>query len=143
MAEGILRGKASARKLSVEVDSCGFESFHVGDRPDNRAMKVAAENGIDISKHRARLFRASDFMDFDHIYVMERSHYHQVLRIARDNTDRMKVDYILNVVYPGQNREVDDPWYHELAAFKEVYRQLDLACEELVKRIELNNHGSR
>ncbi len=57
------------------------------------------------------------------------------MRVARNDSDREKVDYMLNVLYPGENRGVQDPWYHNLKAFENVYLQLDEACDALVARI--------
>ena len=37
-----------------------------------------------------------------------------------------------NEVYPGENREVPDPWYGGYENFKEVYELLDEACEKIV-----------
>lgn len=137
MAEGILRRKAFEHNINIEVDSCGFESYHVGDTADPRAIRVAAQKGTDISKHRARLFSASDFSEFDRIYVMDRSHHQQALRFAQSGDDKRKVDYLLNVVYPGQNREVKDPWYHDFSAFEAVYKELDMACEAIINNPDL------
>jgi len=135
LAEGILREKLSRNDVTAHIDSCGFESFHVGDPPDIRAQKVALERGIDISLHRARLFTIRDFERFDYIYAMDSSHFNKIIGMARNETDKSKVDYMLNVLYPGQNRSVIDPWYHDLKAFDDVYRQLDEACELVVKKI--------
>jgi protein-tyrosine phosphatase len=135
LAEGILREKLNKRNIAAEVDSCGFESFHVGDSPDSRALEVAAKRGIDLSSHRARLFSSRDFDRFDYIYAMDSSHYNNIMRVARNDSDREKVDYMLNVLYPGENRGVQDPWYHNLKAFENVYLQLDEACDALVARI--------
>ncbi|MCX6283533.1 MAG: low molecular weight phosphotyrosine protein phosphatase [Bacteroidetes bacterium] len=83
MAEGILRSKLRKDGIQAETDSCGFESFHIGDHPDNRAQSVCRKNGIDISGHVARLFRKQDFDNFDRIYVMDASHYYNLSRMAR------------------------------------------------------------
>lgn len=134
LAEGILRKKFNEHGIQGYTDSCGFESFHVGDSPDHRAQKVASKYGIDISGHRARLFSTHDFDRFDNIFVMDRTHFAQVLRQARNNDDREKVDYILNVAFPGRNEEVMDPWYHDIKAFESVYKQLENACSILVQK---------
>lgn len=131
LAEGILRDKFKQFHLQGNIDSCGFESFHVGDRPDNRAQSVARNHGLDISNHRSRLFRISDFDHFDKIYVMDSTHYHNVMRYARSESDRQKVDYIMNVLFPGSNVPVRDPWYDDIDAFEKVYAQLDSACESV------------
>jgi protein-tyrosine phosphatase len=132
LAEGILRDKLLKNKITAEVDSCGFESFHVGDAPDSRAQVVAMKRGIDLSSLRARLFTSLDFDRFDYIYAMDSTHYMNIMRLARNETDRSKVDYMLNVLYPGQNQGVSDPWYHDLKAFEKVYLQLDEACDRIV-----------
>lgn len=133
MAEGILRQKLKEAGLEAETDSCGFESFHEGDSPDQRAQSVCRKNGIDISSHVARLFRKSDFDRFDRIFVMDSSHYQNVARMARNHEDMKKVDYTLNLIYPGKNLAVDDPWYHDMNAFEKTFVQLDLACRRIVE----------
>ena len=135
MAEGIMREKLKNLRIEAVVDSCGFESFHVGDEPDSRAISVAKRNGIDITKHRARLFRVRDFDEFDHIFVMDSSHFNNVMRNARNAVDRNKVDYFLNVLYPAQNQHVMDPWYHDMAAFEKVFAQLDAASEKFTLQL--------
>ncbi|MBE0647737.1 MAG: low molecular weight phosphotyrosine protein phosphatase [Bacteroidales bacterium] len=128
LAEGILKQKYSELNIRGKVDSCGFESFHIGDPPDHRAQKVARANGIDISGHSSRLFRIEDFETFDKIYVMDSYHYQAVMRVAQHEKHREKVDFIRNVVYPGQNKPVKDPYYDNFSAFEIVYEQLDEAC---------------
>jgi protein-tyrosine phosphatase len=129
LAEGILRSKYSQKGIMSLVDSCGFESFHVGDPPDHRAQEIARINGIDLSMLRARLFSQQDFDRFDKIFVMDNYHYQAVMRNARNDHDREKVDFVLNVLHPGRNHPVKDPYYDEFHAFKTVFRQLDQACE--------------
>ncbi|MEI6883329.1 MAG: low molecular weight protein-tyrosine-phosphatase [Bacteroidota bacterium] len=135
MAEGILRHKLHSAGISADTDSCGFEAFHVGDHPDKRAQTVCKRYGIDISKHVSRLFRKQDFDLFDLIYVMDSSHYYSVSSMARNKEDMIKVDYMLNLLYPGKNMPVDDPWYHDLQAFESTYRQLDAACNILTEQL--------
>lgn len=134
LAEGILKKKYSERNLQGRIDSCGFESFHLGDSPDQRAQKIAKTHGIDISSHKARLFSVKDFENFDRIYVMDSYHYQSVIRHARHDKDRRKVDFILNVVHSGQNKAVEDPYYDHYSAFETVFYQLDEACNEMIKR---------
>jgi len=135
LAEGILREKLKESNIPAGVDSCGFESFHVGDQPDARARSVAQANGIDISGHRGRLFNQADFDHFDYIYAMDSSHYSNLMRLCRNGADRAKVDYVLNMVHPGQNCDVQDPWYHDMRAFEKVFQQLDEACSRIAAHI--------
>ena len=63
LAEGILRNKIP--NMNVTVDSAGTAGYHIGRKPDPRAIDIAKKNNIDISSLRARKFERSDFINFD------------------------------------------------------------------------------
>jgi protein-tyrosine phosphatase len=138
LAEGIMADKAKRLHLDVEVASAGFESFHRGDPADRRSIAVAGAHNIDLGNHRARMFSARDFDHYDRIFVMDRNNYNDVMGLARDSEDESKVDFILNLVYPGENRPVPDPWFGGNENFEKVYRMLDEACEVLLNNISAN-----
>ncbi len=140
LAEGILKDKLSKLSINAFIDSCGFESFHAGDHPDNRALTVAQKRGIDISGHSARVFTNADFDNFDRIYIMDSSHFKRLKKIARNAEDRKKIDFIMNTIYPGQNIPVPDPWYNDLDAFENVCDMLEPACERIASDL-LQKHG--
>ena len=131
LAEGILKDKLLKKNILAEVDSAGLEDFHVGDPPDARALSTAKNRGIDISGHRVRLFVPSDFDNFDKIYFMDSYHHLTLSGMSRYDDDLKKIDYIMNVVYPGKNIPVQDPWYDGINAFERVFDQLDMACEKI------------
>jgi protein-tyrosine phosphatase len=136
MAEGILKHKLSQRNLNnIEVDSAGFEPFHQGDRPDQRGMATMKKNGIDISSIRSRLFREEDFDEFDRIYVMDQTNYRDVIRMARNEDDKKKVDFLLNQIHPGSNAVVPDPYYGGDEGFDRVFSLLSNACEKIADKI--------
>lgn len=135
LAEGILKDKLRTNHIPAEVDSAGFESFHTGDSPDDRAIKTARKHKIDITEHRARLFTRADFDNFDKIYVMDAWHYDNTMRLSRNDSDKEKVDFVMNVLFPGKNIPVPDPWYNGISAFEEVFLQLDKACEIIAENI--------
>jgi len=139
LAEGILREKLRKRNIPALIDSCGFESFHVGDAPDPRAQQVARKRGIDISTHRARLFSTDDFDRFDRIYAMDSGHLEKIGRCSRNGHDRAKADLVMNAARPGENLDVPDPWYDDLHAFEEVFIQLAEACDAIAEQL---NSGS-
>ena len=136
MAEGLMHNKITRSNLKAAVDSAGFEPFHQNDTPDLRAIEVMSEHGIDISKQRMRLFKESDFDLFDRIYVMDRYNYQDVISLARDEKDIVKVDYILNVLEPGSDRMVPDPYYGGIPGFERVYEMLDKATDALALEIK-------
>jgi protein-tyrosine phosphatase len=139
LAKGIMADKIKRLDLNAEVDSAGFETFHRGDPADPRSIAVAAAHGIDLSGHIARMFSVRDFDHFDLIYVMDRANYNDVMAVARDSGDEEKVGLILNLISPGENRQVPDPWYGGKEDFGKVFRMLDQACDQLVKNISTDH----
>lgn len=135
MAEGILRNKLGKRNIPAEIDSVGLEKFHIGDPPDDRAVIVSKKHQVDITCHRARTITAEDLEKFDRIYVMDSYHYHQISILARTDDVMDKVDYIMNLVNPGKNQAVRDPWYDDAPAFEKVFLQIDEACEKLADKL--------
>jgi protein-tyrosine phosphatase len=133
LAEGIMQHKAGLAGLDWTVDSAGTGGWHAGELPDRRSIRTARTNGIDISGQRARQFRADDFDRFDRIFVMDTQNLRDVLRQARTEEHRAKVDLILNQVHPGQDRSVPDPYYDD-DGFEEVFNMLDAACEVFLNR---------
>lgn len=133
IAEGILKKKFQEKNIKGIVESAGFESFHINDVPDERAVKVTAKHGIDISKKRARLFRAEDFDRFDSIWVMDQQNMQDILLFARHETDKAKVDFLLNLIDPGSNKAVADPYYSGIDACEDVFTVIEQACEKIVE----------
>ena len=131
LAEGILQHKAQQKNLGWMVDSAGTGSWHVGSLPDSRSIHKAKEYGLDISKQRGRQFSVSDFDNFDRIYAMDASNYQNILRLARSETDKAKVELILNEAFPKQNRTVPDPYWGD-DGFENVYQLLEAACEQII-----------
>jgi protein-tyrosine phosphatase len=134
LAEGILRNKIREKKLAIEVDSAGTADYHVGQCPDQRAVAVAKSYGIDISDLKGRQFKVSDFDAFDRIYAMDKSNYKNILRLARNEKDKMKVHYFL---YDGKNGvDVTDPWFGEPEGFYPVFELLNKTCDKILADIE-------
>ena len=133
LAEGILQAKVNAAGLDWQVDSAGTANYHVGETPHKLSVRVAKEHGVDISKKRVRQLAKLDFTIFDKIYVMDRENYNSAQRIAGDSWDVTKIDYLLNESFPGENREVPDPWYGGYENFKEVFTLLEDACDKIIE----------
>ncbi|MGS2761140.1 low molecular weight protein-tyrosine-phosphatase [Sinomicrobium sp. M5D2P9] len=134
LAEGILRSKVSEE--TVMVDSAGTAGYHTGEAPDPRSIDIARKNNIDITNQKCRKFQISDFDDFDRIYVMDNSNYDNVLNLARNAKDDKKVDLILNLLYPGEDMDVPDPYYGGAQGFRDVFDMLDRACDILAKDLK-------
>ena len=133
LAEGIMNEKFRSYGIQAAADSAGTAAYHVGEPPDERSREVAAKYGIDISGQRARQFQVSDFDNFDKIYAMDSQNLSNIAALARDDSDLAKVDMILNEAYPGEDREVPDPYYGGKNGFEKVYQMLDEACEKIIR----------
>ncbi len=132
LAEGILKSKVDPNKIFV--DSAGTSNYHVDDSPDPRSVAIAKERDLDITSQRGRQFSVKDFDNFDRIYVMDMSNYHDVISLARNEDDRKKVSLILNEIFPEENVEVPDPYHGGTDGFTKVYEMLDEACEVIAQK---------
>ena len=97
---------------STLIDSAGTAAYHIGKQPDPRSINVGKKNGIDISNLKARKFTKEDFKNFNHIYVMDKSNYNDVLSLAQSSEDHKKVKLILDY-----EEEVPDPYFGEANGF--------------------------
>ncbi len=135
MAEGIMRKKAEERKLNIYFDSAGTGDWHAGENPDPRAISAAHKFGVNISDLVARQFIVSDFDDFDKIFAMDQSNFNDIIAISRSETDRQKVELILNHLPNHQDKNVPDPWYGGADGFISVFHLLEDACESYLNQL--------
>lgn len=135
MAEGILKDKFAKNHIQGSVESAGFESYHINEPPDDRAIETAKSHGIDIRSKRARLFSQEDFDRFDKIFVMDEKNYRDMAFFFRKEEDKAKVDFLMNLIEPGRNKAVPDPYYRRIEACEEVFQLLDQASDVIVKHI--------
>ncbi|MBL0357289.1 MAG: low molecular weight phosphotyrosine protein phosphatase [Chitinophagaceae bacterium] len=133
LAEGILQQKIEKAGFDWQVDSAGTNGYHVGEGPHYLSQKVALRNGIDISKQVSRKFLKEDFERFDIIYAMAGDVVKEIELIARNKFDASKMNLLLNEIYPGQNRDVPDPWSGPEAGYHKVFELIDKACEALIE----------
>ncbi len=138
LAEGIMLKLIADNTLNIEIDSAGTSNYHVGEHPDKRTIANAAKHQVDLSKLIARQFRVSDFDTFDKIYVMDRSNLSTVLALAKNESQKAKVDLLLNATYPHKNLEVPDPYFGGDEGFEDVFQMVYKACNEIALKKQLN-----
>jgi protein-tyrosine phosphatase len=136
LADGLLRHKVKSNGITATVDSAGTANYHVGGPPDERMTETAMQNDIDISNLRARQFEIADYDHFDLIYVMDKSNYQNVTRLARNDNDIKKVKLILDELgHSNDIQEVPDPYYGGQAGFDHVFDLLDRATDIIIKKL--------
>ncbi|MBN2173438.1 MAG: low molecular weight phosphotyrosine protein phosphatase [Bacteroidales bacterium] len=131
LAEGVMKLILKNRNIEATVDSAGFEAFHINESPEARAVMTAKKYGIDISSKRARLFNSDDFDRFDKIFVMDTFTYRNAIDFARNENDIAKIDFLMNLVRPGRNESIPDPFYRKLEACQETYLMMEQACNKI------------
>ena len=133
LAEGILRAKLP--QSTFIVDSAGTGDWHIGHAPDKRSIAVAKKNNIDIQHLRGRQIGIRDFQEFDHIYVMDKQNYKDVLHLAPTHDAKQKVKLITEVLQNPNVTHVHDPYYDDVQAFEETFKLLDQCCERIALQL--------
>ena len=133
LAEAALRREAEALGLDTEVDSAGTGDWHVGQPPDRRAIAVAARNGADVSRLRARQIGAEDFEDFDHIGALD-GHNLADLRRMQPPGSRARLSLLLDHVPGREGEAVADPYYGGGAHFDETWADVVEGARALARR---------
>ena len=120
--------------LNWTVESAGTNGYHVGEMPHQLSMKVACENGIDISRQRSRHFVKEDIAQSDRVYAMAADVMHDIKSIAKENFDEQKVDLFLNELHAGRNEDVPDPWYGPEEGYHEVFEIINKTCKKIMNK---------
>lgn len=132
-AEGVLRHKAALRGLSksVEVASAGTHAHHVGSPPDPRSQAHAARRGYDLSRQRARQFKAVDFANFDLVLAMDHENL-EALDERCPEEHRDKVGLLMRFARRHAVEAVPDPYYGGPNGFELVLDYIEDACDGLI-----------
>lgn len=129
LAEGIMRQLVKEQQLDWEIASAGTGAWHIGKAPDQRSISVAKNAGYDISEQRARLFNSSLFDVYDYIFVMDKNNYKEVMKHAKNDAHRDKVNYFL-----ADYGEVLDPYHHN-HLFEPVFEEIEARCKRIIKNL--------
>ena len=135
LAEGVLRDLARQAGLegSIDIESAGTGSWHVGSAPDQRAIDIARQNGIDISAQRARQFAANDLDRFDLVLAMDRDNLKSI-SVHVDGRWAVPRLFLEFAGIEGQ-KDVPDPYFGGDEGFSEVYGLITAGCEQILLRI--------
>ncbi len=138
LAENMFRHLAEETGASREyqLDSAGTGAYHVGEAPDSRMRRVAAQRGLKYSG-RARQFKRADFDRFDLIIAMDRSNRSNLQRLARTEAEREKIR-LMREFDPSSSPQADvpDPYYGGMRGFEDVYDIVARACQGLLETLE-------
>lgn len=116
------------------VDSAGTADWHAGRPPDDRAVAVAARNGVEAGHLRARQVRTSDFRDFDFIIALDGQNLSD-LQAIQPKDGVAELSLLLDHVEGRGGEDVDDPYYGDDGAFDRTWQDVTSAAKNLVSRL--------
>jgi len=135
-AEGVLRHRLEAAGLgeSVQVDSAGTHSYHIGNPPDERSQAHARRRGYELSGLRARRVCDEDFSAFDLILAMDEDNLEWLLAECPP-AERGRVRKLVAYARGAHDGAVPDPYYGGKADFERVLDLVEDACDGLVEHL--------
>jgi protein-tyrosine phosphatase len=136
MAEGLLRHhlQHSDLRSRVKVSSAGTRTSQSGSRPDQRAQRVAALEGVNIGRIRASRVTERDLARSDYILAMDRSNIRDLEEMCPP-VHRHKISLLLGFQSGHNLDEVPDPYYGSVEGFDKVFRLIDDAVIVLISHI--------
>jgi protein-tyrosine phosphatase len=132
LAKALLKKKYKEHGVKSRVESAGFESYFINEPPDQRVIELGEKHGLSISDN-AKIFRKQDFDKYDKIYVMDTQNFRDVKDLARSPADIAKIDYLMNVLFPGKNQTIGDPFMSGLNDLQSMYDLLDKVTDKILK----------
>lgn len=133
-AEAVLRRLAAQRGLELEIDSAGTHGYHVGESPDARTQRAAAERSYDLSSLVARKVAPEDLDYFDYVLAMDRSNLDALRKLCPANR-LPKLKLFMSYARQFDDDEVPDPYYGLAHDFDLVLDMIEDAAEGLLDSI--------
>jgi protein-tyrosine phosphatase len=139
-AHGVFQSLVDEQGLgeSIQVDSAGTHSYHIGSPPDLRSQAMAQSRGIDLTGLRARRFVTTDFTEFDYLLGMDHANLADMLALKPDET-RARVRLMLEYSDRFEQQEVPDPYFGD-DGFDLAFDMIDDAARGLLRDIR-TQHG--
>jgi protein-tyrosine-phosphatase len=132
-AEAIFRQLVALRLDADDwrIDSCGTGSWHVGKRPDPRALKALTANGYQ-TEHRARQLSSDDYQNFDWLLGMDGDNLAN-LHDRQPQSAPARIALLADYDPQGAS-EVGDPYYGGEEGFHEVFTLIRRCCERFLEQ---------
>ena len=136
MAAAVLANRAAElNKPKIIVSSSGTSSWHVGESAHHLSEKTWKSAGY-THIHAARQFLESNFDEVDLILAMDLSNRENILKFARNESDRSKVAMLRSFDPNADSLEVPDPWGHEVEAYMDVLAMVEAAVSGLLTSLK-------
>ncbi len=138
MAEAVLRELVAQSGLHrhIEISSAGTGDWHVGEQADQRTLTALLKHGYDASKHRARQFEPTSFVDYDLVVVFDRIQERILRGWAHSDHHGLKVRMLLSFDREQAGLgDVPDPYYADERTFDAVLLSIEHATAALFRQL--------
>lgn len=134
-AHGVFQSLVEQNNLgtSIQVDSAGTHSYHIGSPPDPRSQATAHQRGVDLTRLRARRFVSGDFIEFDYLLAMDNANLADMLALKPDNASA-RAELMLSYSDRFGPQEIPDPYFGD-DGFDLVFDMIDDAARGLLQQI--------
>ncbi len=146
IAEGILKQELAKRGInSVTVSSAGTLAL-IGQTAAELAVEVAAERGVDLSRHRARQVTRQMLKRADLVIGLERNHLREAGVICGDSGGKYR---LLTDFGPPhvRGRDVEDPYgapiEYFISTYEEIEKYVKALLDDLVPKWSLSGSADR
>jgi len=133
LAENVFRHLVEDAGLEddFEIDSAGTGSWHVGERPDSRAVAAARARGIEV-RGRARQVTPEDLSTFDYVLAMDRDNLRDLDHMARGGETTARIELFRAYDPDRDGDDVPDPYYGGPTGFEDVLEIVSRSCRRLL-----------
>jgi len=130
LAEGVAKQYIKENNLDIYIESAGTGDWHIGEPPCDNSIKVAHQNGIDISTQRARQVKKEDFEKFDYVIGLDDSNVQNLKKLGCKNVLKLG-----NYGYEG--KDVPDPYFFDgFEGFDKVFSMINSCTKSFIDSIK-------
>ncbi|UCE09854.1 MAG: hypothetical protein JSW61_12915 [Candidatus Thorarchaeota archaeon] len=118
----------------VHAQSAGVNAS-MGKEPENLAVEIMAEHGIDIRQHTSRPVTLELIQDSDLVLTLEQRHKDIILEMLKDENQDMRDKVCTLTGYVGESGDVEDCYGKEFQAYKQCADRLTHLITNLIRKL--------
>ncbi len=128
LAEGIAKEYCNQNNIELICESAGTGNWHVGEPPCENSIKIARDNGIDISTQRARQVKVEDFEKYDIIVGLDASNIKNLKKLGCKSLLKLG-----DFGFDGE--DIPDPYFFDgFEGFDKVYNMIEICVKTLIQQ---------
>lgn len=129
LAEGIAKDYAKKNNLNLHIQSAGTGDWHIGNPPCENSIKVAHQNGLDISQQRARQVTKEDFKKFDYVIGLDNSNIQNLKNLGCKQPLKLGD-------YGYEGKDVPDPYFFDgFEGFDKVFNMIETCTKNFINSL--------